>query len=36
MSPTEAKDPLAKAIGSIHTGKVRSALDDLKNLESMP
>lgn len=34
-SPGE-KDPLAKAIGSIRTGKVRSALDDLKELESMP
>ena len=30
------KDPLAKAIGSIRTGKVRSALDDLKELESRP
>lgn len=35
-SSPSRKDPLARAIGSIHSGKVRSALDDLKELESRP
>lgn len=34
--PGTGRDPLTKVIGAIRTGKARSALDDLKELESRP
>lgn len=33
---TRGKDPLGDAIGALRTGKARSALHDLKELESAP
>lgn len=34
--PDEGPDPLSSIIGSLRTGKTRSALSDLKELEAHP